>query len=81
MEMTTDEIADSLRELDIEQKQKMMLLAVLRDADLVKFAKVEPEAEDNELAYDRSFYFVEETKPIEIAEEEEDTPTKNEKEA
>ena len=62
-------------------KQKMMLLAVLRDADLVKFAKVEPEAEDNELAYDRSFYFVEETKPIEIAEEEEDTPTKNEKEA
>ena len=81
MEMTTDEIADSLRELDIEQKQKMMLLAVLRDADLVKFAKVEPEAEDNELAYDRSFYFVEETKPIEITDEEEDTPTKNEKEA
>ena len=82
MEMTTDEIADALRNMDIEQKQKMDLLAVLRDADLVKFAKATPEAEDNELAYDKSYHFVEETKPIEVVEdEEEDLPTKNEKEA
>lgn len=82
MEMTTDEISDALRDLDIEQKQKMSLESVLRDADLVKFAKVEPDAESNELAYDRAFYFVEETKPVEkIDEVEEDEPTKNEKEA
>lgn len=81
MEMTTDEIADTLRNIDIEQKQKMDLLAVLRDADLVKFAKATPEAEDNELAFDKAFYFVENTKPIEQVEEEEDEPTKNEKEA
>ena len=82
MEMTTDEIADALRNMDIEQKQKMDLLAVLRDADLVKFAKATPEAEDNELAYDKSYHFVEETKPIEVVEDEEDDlPTKNEKEA
>lgn len=80
MEMTTDEIADALRDVDIEQKSKMDLLSVLRDADLVKFAKATPAAEDNELAYDKSFYFVENTKPVEVVEEEEDAPTKNEKE-
>ena len=81
MEMTTDEILEALRDVDIEQKQKMSLLSVLRDADLVKFAKAEPEAEENELAYDKAFYFVENTKPIEVVEEDEDEPTKNEKEA
>ncbi len=80
MEMTTDEIDASLRNTDIEQKQKMNLLAVLRDADLVKFAKALPEPEENELAYDRAYYFVENTKPVELAEEEEDEPTKNDKE-
>ena len=82
MEMSTDEIADALRNLEIEQKQKMDLLAILRDADLVKFAKATPEAEENELAYNKSYHFVEETKPAEVVdEEEEDKPTKNEKEA
>jgi len=80
MEMTTDEIAEALREVDIEHKSKMDLLSVLRDADLVKFAKATPEANDNELAYDKAFYFVENTKPVEVVEEEEDEPTKNEKE-
>ena len=79
MEMTTDEISDALREVDIEHKSKMDLLSVLRDADLVKFAKATPEANDNELAYDKAFYFVENTKPVEVVEEE-DEPTKNEKE-
>ena len=81
MEMTTDEIADALRNIDIEQKPKMDLLAVLRDADLVKFAKATPEAEDNELAYSKAYHFVEETKPVEQVAEEEDEPTKNGKEA
>ncbi len=80
MEMTTDEIAEALQEVDIEHKSKMDLLSVLRDADLVKFAKATPEANDNELAYDKAFYFVENTKPVEVIAEEEDEPTKNEKE-
>ena len=81
MEMTTDEIAEALRSMnDIEQKPKMDLLAVLRDADLVKFAKATPEADENELAYNKAYYFVEETKPIEVVADEEDEPTKNEKE-
>lgn len=80
MEMTTDEIVEAIREIDIEAKQKMNLVAVLRDADLVKFAKAVPEAEENELAYDKAFYFVEETKPVVVAEEGEEAPTQNEKE-
>ena len=80
MEMTTDEIDDALRAVEIEQKQKMNLLSVLRDADLVKFAKATPEAEENELTYHKAYHFVEETKPVEVVEEE-DEPTKNEKEA
>ena len=81
MEMTTDEIVDALRAIDIEQKQKMDLLAVLRDADLVKFAKATPEADENELAYSKAYTFVEETKPVEQTLEDEDEPIKNEKEA
>ena len=81
MEMTTDEIAEALRDVEIEHKSKMELLSVLREADLVKFAKATPEASENELAYDKAFYFVENTKPVEVVEEEEDEPTKNEKEA
>jgi hypothetical protein len=80
MEMTTDEIVDALRGIDIEQKQKMDIVAVLRDADLVKFAKAMPEAEENEAAYNKAYYFVEETKPREVVEDDEDEPTKNEKE-
>ena len=80
MEMTTDEIVEALRTIDIEQKSKMELLSVLRDADLVKFAKAQPEAEENEGAYNKAFYFVENTKPVERVEEQEDEPTKNNKE-
>lgn len=80
MEMTTDEIVEALRGIEIEQKQKMDIVAVLRDADLVKFAKAMPEAEENEAAYNRAYYFVEETKPVEVVEDDEDEPTKNKKE-
>ena len=80
MEMTTDEIAVALRSIDVEQKQQMDILAVLRDADLVKFAKATPEAEENEHNFDRVLNFVESTKPVAKVEEVEDEPTKNKKE-
>ena len=43
----------------------MELTALLREADLVKFAKATPEAACNEEAYQWAYYFVEETKPVE----------------
>lgn len=62
MEMTSDEIISAMRNVDLPQKSAMDLTGVLRDADLVKFAKATPEAEQNEGDYLKSYYFVEETK-------------------
>lgn len=69
MEMTSDEILAAVRRYDLPQKCVMDLQAILRDADLVKFAKARPEGTTNEDNYLNAYYFVEETKPVEIAEE------------
>ena len=71
MEMSTDEIVEAIKEIDLPQKSVMDLVSVLRDADLVKFAKAIFEASENECAYSKIYYFVEETKPVEELEEEE----------
>lgn len=65
MEMTSDEILDAVRPLDLPQKSAMELAELLREADLVKFAKATPEATRNVEAYQWAYYFVEETKPVE----------------
>ena len=63
MEMTSDEIIAAMQSQELPDKARMDLTAVLRDADLVKFAKATPEAEQNENDYLKVYYFVEETKP------------------
>lgn len=65
LEMTTDEIIAALREVDMSMPSRSDLVAVLCTADMVKFAKAEPAGEENEEAYTRSFYFVENTKLVE----------------
>ena len=65
MEMTSDEIIDAMRAEELPDKARMDLMAILRDADLVKFAKATPPAEENEADYLKAYYFVEETKPVE----------------
>ncbi len=70
MEMTTDEIIEAIRDLDIPNKCAMDLQALLRDADLVKFAKMSFESEQNEGYYTKSYNFVEETKIVEQSEDE-----------
>jgi len=75
MEKTSDEIIEALRTLSEEElpkKASMDLTAILRDADLVKFAKAEPDAEQNENDYTKAYYFVEETK------EQEEEPSEGE---
>ena len=63
MEMTSDEIIAFMRCVDgVPQKSVMDLTGILQTADLVKFAKAEPDAEQNENDYLRAYYFVEETK-------------------
>ena len=65
MEMTTDEIVAAMRDIELPDKAAMDLVTILRDGDLVKFAKDTPDAEQNENDYLKSYYFVEETKPAE----------------
>ena len=72
MEMTTDEIVEAIKGVELSTKCAMDLTSVLRDADLVKFAKAMFEAAENESAYSRAYYFVEETKVVEQAENEEE---------
>ena len=65
MEMTTDEIVAAVRSTGMPAKCIADITTVLRDADLAKFAKFEPAAEQNEGDYDKAYYFVEETKETE----------------
>lgn len=67
MEMTSDEIVEAMRGVDLPRKSAMDLAQILREADLVKFAKAAPEADENEAAYRAACYFVEQTKPEEPA--------------
>lgn len=62
MEMTSDEIIAALRDVDIPAESRSNLVEILRTADMVKFAKAEPDAETNETSYTKAYYFVENTK-------------------
>ena len=66
MEMTSDEIIAAMRGIELPDKARMDLTSILRDGDLVKFAKATPDAEQNEADYLKAYYFVEETKPVEV---------------
>ena len=70
MEMTSDEIVEAMRGVDLPRKSAMDLAQILREADLVKFAKAAPEADENEAAYRAACDFVEQTKPEEPAADE-----------
>jgi uncharacterized phage-like protein YoqJ len=67
LEMTTDEIITALRDVDIKHDSRSNLVAILRTADMVKFAKALPDGEENEQLFDYAYYFVENTKLEEIA--------------
>lgn len=73
MELTSDEIIGAMRGEEIPDKARMDLTAILRNADLVKFAKATPDGEQNEADYLKAYYFVEETKLVVS----EDEPTQN----
>ena len=64
MEMTTEEIIAALRDVEMPSASRTDLIAILRTADMVKFAKAEPEAEENEESLSRALYFVENTKLV-----------------
>lgn len=64
LEFTTDEIITALSDVEIPRDSRIALVQMLRTADMVKFAKAQPDAEVNEESYLAAFYFVENTKLI-----------------
>ena len=69
MEKTSDEIIDELYELAESQKASLTnLKQILSMADLVKFAKYQPFADENQLSFMNSKMFVEQTKRVEMEE-------------
>ena len=71
MEMTSSQIIDVLRKNEETMPVNERLSKILEMADFVKFAKMRPLPEDNEVAYQRALNFVNETKPVEVVPEEE----------
>lgn len=63
MEMTTDEILVAIKEINSPNLQAK-LGDLFRLADLVKFAKWIPDAQQNEEIFQTAYYYVEETKLI-----------------
>ena len=72
MEMTSDEIIEAMRGVELPQKQSMDLTMILREADLVKFAKATPASEESEAAMSAAWEFVDATKPKEELPQEEE---------
>lgn len=69
-EMTSAQIMELLRKNEETLAVNGQLGKVLEMADFVKFAKMRPLPDDNEVAYQRAVNFVNETKPVETVSEE-----------
>lgn len=67
MEQTSEEIIDSLKgELTDYDSAMRNLKQILSVADLVKFAKVKPLPNENDLSMTNGIFFVEQTRPVEV---------------
>jgi hypothetical protein len=71
MELTTEEIMYRFRRINIPKEAKSQLKQALLLADMVKFAKEIPLAEENELSYMNAITFVRSTKEDEEKKDEE----------
>ncbi len=71
MEMTSNQIISILKKNEETYAVNNQLQQILEIADFVKFAKMRPLPEDSEATYQRALNFINETKPVEKAPEEE----------
>ncbi len=79
VEMATSEIMEQIKHNEEALQVKDQLSEVLEIADYVKFAKMQTLANENEIAFQRTLNFVEQTKPMPV-ENEDDTTRKEEAE-
>ncbi len=76
LEQTSDELLSAIQQKGIIKSDSFVLLqTVLQTADLAKFAKAQPTAEDNEQNFKNAFDFVSQTKLIGIKVGNEETAT------
>ncbi len=80
VEMTTSEIMEQIKHNEEALQVKDQLSEVLEIADYVKFAKMQTLANDNEIAFQRTLNFVEQTKPVPAEEEGATDTTRKEEE-
>lgn len=66
LEMTSQEILDRMIRESLPEKSIKRLKDILIIADFVKFAKFTPDADQNETVYTDAYYFIEETKAVEV---------------
>jgi len=66
IDRTTDEIRRSLRLVAGKKETMQLLIALLYEADLVKFAKVQPKVATAKDYLEQARRFVDETRPIEV---------------
>ncbi len=81
MEMTSEEILDSMKAVKEATPVFDRLKHILNLADFVKFAKFHPLPDENDLSITNAYIFVEETKPEEVVPETEEAEQKEEKDA
>ncbi|MBQ7205686.1 MAG: cell wall anchor protein [Muribaculaceae bacterium] len=72
VEMTSSQIIDTLKKNEETKAVNEQLEMILEVADIVKFAKARPLADDNEVAFQRAVNFVEATRPVEQPEKKEE---------
>ena len=71
VEMTSTQIMEKIKQNKESHIANNQLNNVLEIADFVKFANMHTLADDNEIAFQRSLNFVEQTKPLPVSDEEE----------
>lgn len=76
MEMITSEILDAYDHAGLKAESRKLLDDILNQADFVKFAKAIPARTENELSMTNARRFVDETKPVPVANEAQPTENK-----
>lgn len=73
VEMTTSQIMEQIKHNEEALQVKDQLSEVLEIADYVKFAKMQTLANENEIAFQRTLNFVEQTKPVPVNDDDDET--------
>ncbi len=77
MEMTSRQILGALKNNKETRDKRDYIRQILNMADFVKFAKVRPLPDDNIASFENALKFVEETKPLPPADDDEQSPETN----